>query len=78
MCEQLAQGCYVKAQSRESNTRPSSRKSSALTVTPAGHQDTVELSLSDNRHRDTETNVSFEWTWTRKQFDIGPAKVTKR
>jgi len=34
-CEQLAQGCHPKAQSRESNPRPS--ESNALTTRPPGH-----------------------------------------
>ena len=40
VCEQLAQGCYMKARGQESNSRPSevrSHKSNALTTTPPGH-----------------------------------------
>jgi len=34
MCEQLAEGCYVKAERWELNRRPFSRKSNASTITP--------------------------------------------
>jgi len=37
VCEQLAQGCYMKARGRESNHDLRSRKSNALTTTPPGH-----------------------------------------
>ena len=37
VCEQLAQGCYLKARGRELNSRPSESKSNALTTTPPGH-----------------------------------------
>jgi len=36
-CEQLAQGCYLEMQGRESNSRLLSRKSSVLTITLPGH-----------------------------------------
>jgi len=35
-CEQLAQGCYLKAQGRESNPRPSESQVQPLTITPPG------------------------------------------
>jgi len=36
VCEQPAEGCYVKAE------RPFSRKSAALTIIPPGHTDRIE------------------------------------
>jgi len=40
VCEQLAQGCYLKAERTGSNRRPFSRNSDALNATPPG--DTTE------------------------------------
>jgi len=45
VCEQLAQGCYLKTRGREWNPRPRVASPSALTTTPPGHMTANESAL---------------------------------
>ena len=45
VCEQLAQGCYLKARDRESNTRPSVSQVQRPNPTPPGHAYAIVTSL---------------------------------
>jgi len=48
VCEKLAQGCYPKAQGRESNQRSLSRTYNALTITPVDQAPDLQNILSQS------------------------------
>ena len=57
MCEQLAQGCYLKAQGRDSNPRPLSRESNALYYATTPHH---TYSVAQNKPDYSTFQPSYE------------------